>query len=212
MLNDYIKYLNGDLNETINHVKPDPPGASEIYRPKSYKDEFTKIMNDAYIKAKKDSSDEMIKVLKERYIGKLISTYDNNGRQKILMVNDVIEGKSGNDYYPILFEDDKKQLRYCWDHDNRSNIYRVDKFLDSFEEYYIDQLIMFQGRPVKGGQESRYIKHIIKIGIHNGAAQDSIIVEADDKTQQLLNHTQPIKILDMKLKELDPFGEENWDR
>jgi len=212
MLKDYFKYLKGDLNESTSHVKPDPPGASAIYKPKSYKEEFSKISEEALAKAKQEASLEMIKQLKDSYLGKLISTYDQNGRQKILMVNDVIEGKAGSDYYPILFEDDKKQVRYLWEHDNRSNIYRVDRFLEYFEEYYIDQLIMFQGKPVKGGQEARYIKHVLRIGIHNGTAQDSLIIESEDKTQQLLNHTQPIKILDMKLKELDPYGEENWDQ
>ena len=55
------------------------------------------------------------------------------------------------------------------------------------------------------------MKEVVKIGIHTGQAQDYLIVECDDKTTQLLYHNEPIKLIDPKMKILDPYGEENWD-
>ena len=45
-----------------------------------------------------------------------------------------------------------------------------------------------------------------------GTTTDDLYLSCDDKTSQLLIHTIPIKILDMKLKTLDPYGEENWEQ
>ena len=241
MLKNYSKYLNDDvLNE--NHVKPDPAGSKKLYDTKSYSTEFSKTLTntvaestseidkklavmkkevaalekskiDAAEKAKKSAVEIMVEKLKKDLVGKLICLYDENSRQKIIDIGDVIVGNKGTEYYPVFVDadDDKKKIRYYWENDGKSKLFNAGKFLEFFEEYYLDQLLMFQGRPVKGGEQMKYLKHVVRIGVHNGTTQDFIIVESDDKTSQLLVHNQPIKILDMRLKELDPHGEENWD-
>lgn len=208
---DKYKYLNMDkLKENVNFTKPDPKGSKDIYASKSYKTEFDKILNEAMAKVKKEAAEVMAKKLKSDLQGKLISMYDENGKQKILEVNDVIVENKGIEHYPVIVEDDKKKIKYAWEKDASSKISDLGKFLDFFEKHYLNQYISFQGKPLKGGSEMRYRKHVVRIGI-NESSQDFLIVECDDKTSQILLHTQPIKIMDMKLKEIDPHGEENWE-
>ena len=232
MLNKYSKYLNSEILKE-NHVKPDPPGVKKLYDTKTYHNDFSKIfnnpaeklkreadaaiakiqkdMNDAIAKAKKGSVEIMVEQLKKELDGQLICIFDENGRQKILQVNDVTIGNKGNDYWPVLVEDDGRKFRYNWENDSKSRIFNIGRFLNFFDENYLDQLLQFTGKPLKGGDKMKYVKHVIRIGIHNGGSQDYLITESEDKTQQLLFHQEPIKILDMRLKELDPYGEENWD-
>jgi hypothetical protein len=56
------------------------------------------------------------------------------------------------------------------------------------------------------------IKQPKDFGVHNGTTQDFIILSCDDGTSVLLAHTRDIKIMDEKIKTLDPYGEENWDK
>ncbi len=239
MLKKYNSYLNLEvLNEDM--IKPDPPGVKKIYDTKSFYNEFHNVLNDttnkntrdidknlaelkkkmselekekkvAVEKAKKDSAEIMVEELKKSINGKIIGVMDENGRQKILEVNDVILGNNKGDYYPVIFEDKERKVKYSWQDEGKAKLFDVGKFLDFFEEHFIDQLLTYQGKPIKGGDQIKYTKHVVRIGVHNGTTQDFIIVECDDKTSQLLVHTQPIKIMDMRLKTLDPYGEENWE-
>jgi hypothetical protein len=209
MLKKYSKYLNSDvLNES--HIKPDPDGYINILKPISYNKIFMEKSNELLAKAKKETTDYIIFKLKEDFIGKLISLHEN-GKQRIIDVKDIIIGNKGIEYYPVLIdsEDEKKKIKYEWEKDVK--IFNIGNFLDFFEENFIDEYIMFLGRPVKGGESKKYNKIIKRIGVHNGVSQDFLIVECDDNTTLLLFHDQPIKILDKKLKEIDPYGEENWD-
>jgi len=232
LLTKYYKYVNDEIL-TESNVKPDPPGYKEATTSLNYRDKFNKIINDIQGKAKKitadiqtkatkeideilekskkDISDLIIKQLEEDLKGRLICMTDDNGRQRILRVNKVSEVKSGGNYYPLIIESDDKKIKYNWDNDAKSRIFKMDAFLEYFEEHFLDQLVAFQGKPTKGGQEARYIKHIMRIGIYGGTNQDNAIVETDDGTQLLLMHQHPIKIMDMRLKHLDPYGEENWE-
>lgn len=240
MLKTYNKYLDHEIvNE--NHILPDPPGASKINNGKNYSAEFQKTLNtnitentkdfdkkiadlknqvkalekakvEATEKAKSKAAEDMVEQLKKDLKGKIVGLSDPNGRQKILEVNDVEVGKSNGEYYPVIVEDKDRKVRYNWEAgDNRAKIFDIGAFLEFFEEHYLDKLLMFQGRPIKGGDQIRYIKHVVRIGVHNGTTQDFLIVESDDKTSQLLIHGQPIKIMDMKIKQLDPYGEEDWE-
>lgn len=231
------KYSNFNLNEATL-IKPDPPGVRDIYATKSYSAECVKIQRDtisaktkdieqkifetdtllaqlkrsktiATEEAKKDAAELMVKSLEAQLKGKVICLLDENERQKILTVEKVILDKKGNEYFPLIIEDDDHKIRYNWINEQRSKIFDLSKFLDFFETHYIDNLLSFTGRPVNGGKNTIYQKHIVRIGIHDGDVQDSLIVDNDDGTQELLEHTAPIKILDMKLKTLDPYGEED---
>jgi hypothetical protein len=243
MLKTYNKYLDLEVvNET--HILTDPPGANKLLNSKTYSAEFSTILNtnitkntdgfdkkindlknqvkalekakvEVTEKSKSDAAEVMVEKLKKDLKGKIIGIQDTQGRQKILEVNDVEVGKSNCEYYPVIVDDKDRKIRYSWESkDNKAKIFDIGFFLEFFEEHYIDKLLMFQGRPIKGGggDQIRYIKHVVRIGVHNGTTQDFLIVENDDKTSQLLIHGQPIKIMDMKLKELDPYGEENWDQ
>jgi hypothetical protein len=201
------------LNEKIEYIKPDPPGVRVIYDQKSYNGEFNAILTAAMTKVKKEASEIMASKLKEDLSGKIISVIDENNRQKILEVNDVVVGNKGNEYYPVLVEDKDRKVRFNWENEPKSKIFNIGRFLDFFEEHYLDKLLIFQGRPTKGGGDKRrYVKHIQRIGVENGTAQDFLIIRDDKNVEYLLLHDQPIKIMDMKLKELDPYGEENWDK
>jgi len=211
MLEKYDKFLNFEvLSES--HVKPDPRGSKAIYDTKSYTKEFNTVYQDEVSKAKKNAVEVMVEKLKDELLNKLISVMDENGRQKILDVGDVIIGNKDGDYYPVIQDsDNEKKVRYTWENNDKSKIFDVGKFLDFFEKYYSNQYLAFQGKSLKGGDNKKFVKHVLRIGVHNGTAQDFLIVECDDKTSYLLSHTQPIKIYDIKLKELDPYGEENWE-
>lgn len=210
MLNKYNKHLNLDvLNEEV--ILPDPPGLGKLYDTKSYHPAFQKLMLDAVAKAKKTAAEEMAEQLKKDWVGKIVAVSDENGRQRIVEVNDTTVANVGSEFYPYFVEDKDRKIRYYWENDGRSRIFDLSKFLDFFEEHYLDKLLSFQGRPVRGGDVMKYTKHVVKFGIHNGTGQDFVMVEADDGTSQLLMHNQPIKILDMKLKKIDPYGEENWE-
>jgi hypothetical protein len=210
MLIKYNKYLNSEIL-TESHMKPDPPGVKAIQEVKSYRNEFNNIMREVLSKAKKEATDKMVETLREEWIGKIVSMHDENGRQKILEVNEIHSASKGDDYYPLIVEDKDRKFRFYWEDEAKSRLFDVGRFLKFFEEHYIDQYIMFHGKPVKGGDSIKYTKHVLRIGVHNGTTQDFLIVESDDKTSQLLIHNQPIKIMDQKLKILDPYGEENWD-
>jgi hypothetical protein len=210
LLTKYYKYVNDEIL-TESHVKPDPPGYKDAMAPLNYRDKFSKISNDSQEKARKLAMEEMIKVLDAEIKGRLICMIDDNGRQRIIKANKISEARSGGDYFPLIVESDDKKIKYQWQSDSRCRIYMMDTFLEYFEEHFLDQLIAFQGKPVKGGQETRYIKHVTRIGIYGGMNQDNIIVESEDGSQLLLMQQHPIKILDMKLKNLDPYGEENWE-
>lgn len=205
--NEFSKTLNTTIAENTNDID------KKLSAIKKEVAALEKAKIAAAEKAKKDATETMVEKLKNDLSGKIISIFYENSRQKIIEVGDVIVGNKGSEYYPVLVDaDDKnKKIRYQWENDSKSKIFDIGNFLEFFEEHYIDQLLMFQGRPVKDGEQMKYLKHVIRIGVHNGTTQDFIIVESDDKTSQLLVHNQPIKILDMRLKELDPHGEENWD-
>lgn len=207
------KYENIDL-EVLNEnfVKPDPKGAKQAYDNKSYNAEFAKILTDAMAKIKKETTTIMVEKLKKELKGKYISMTDEKSKQRIVDVNDVVIGNKSEDYYPVVEDSDGRKFRYSWENQAISNIFDVGKFLDFFEIHYLDQLLTFWGKPLKGGgAETKNVKHIVRIGVNNGSAQDFIIVESDDKKSYILSHTKPIKIMDMKLKELDPYGEEDWE-
>lgn len=234
MLNKYSKFK---LNEATL-IKPDPPGSREIYVTKSYRADCTKINNDIIIektkdlekkiaeanvilqglqrakieaieKSKKESAESMAKILEKQLKDKIICVLDDNGKQKILTVDSVSVEKKGTEYFPLIKEDNDHKIIYDWTNEAKSKIFDLSRFLDFFEKYYMGNLLSFTGKPLNNGQPSVYQKHIIRIGIHDGDAQDSLIVDNDDGTQELLVHTNPIKILDMKLKTLDPYGEED---
>jgi len=210
MLTAYNKYLNDEiLNET--HVKPDPPGAKAIYNTMSFKNDFDAIQKKAIEEARKNAAVDMAKKFKDNLKGAHISVKDENGRNKILFVNDVAVEKAGDNYILIIIEDKDKKVKYYWFDNNISKIFRIDKFLQFFEKNYLGQLILFQGKPVKGGNEMRYTKEVTRIGTHEGPRDDNVIVLSDDDTQQFLMFEKPIKILDKKVKALDPYGEENWE-
>lgn len=207
LLTKYYKYVNDEIL-TESNVKPDPPGYKDVCSPMNYKEKFTKIVSELMDKANKESLEIIIKSMQEDLKGKLICmTDDANGKQRILKANK-IEAHGGR---PRIVENDNRKFVYNWDNDAKSKIFKMDDFLEYFEEHFLDQFISFQGKPTKGGQEAKYIKHIIRIGIYGGTNQDNIVVETDEGTQLLLLHQHPIKILDKKLKQLDPYGEENWD-
>lgn len=212
MLKEYKEYMNLEpINEEV--IKPDPPGANEIYNSKSYNDEFSKILNDAMAKVKEEATINMAKKLENDWKGKIISFEDNSGKQKIVEVVNVIVENKGQDYYPVIVEDKDRKFRFGWENGGkRSTIHDVGKFLDFFEKYYLGNLLMFQGKPLKGGGDfNKMIKTPIRIGKTFGSSQDFIIMECDDDTTVFLQHTAKIKIMDEKIKTLDPYGEENWD-
>ena len=175
------------------------------------KAEMDKIIDAATIKYNKEVTEEMVNRLKKDLLHRQICIIDEKGSQKILDVNDVILGEKGTISFPVLVENNDTKYRYCWENEGKSKIFFVDKFLEYFEEHYLNQFIVYKGKPMKGGNQKKYIKQVTEIGIYNGETQDYIAVEADDKSQQLLIHTEPIKIMDSRLKTLDPYGEENWE-
>ncbi len=202
------------LNES-KYVLPDPPGSKEIYKTNvENRTKFNNIYTEAINKAKRDAVDIMIENLKKDLIEKTISIQDENGRQKILEVSDVVRGTSGGDFYPVIVEIDengtKKSVRYYWESE-RGAIFQIDRYLNFFEKNYLGKLLSFAGKPVKGGDIIQYVKTIVRIGIYNGAVSDNILVEDDEGKQRILMFTQPIKIMDEKVKEIDPYAEENWD-
>lgn len=215
MLKNYSKYSNIEiLNESF--IKPDPAGIKKLYDSKSYYAEFNKIHNEALSKVKEQSATLMTAKLKEDLVGKIICLLDETGKQKILEVGDVILGNKGQDYYPVIKEADDgdkgRTIRYMWESEPKSKIFDMGRFLDFFETHYLDQLIMYNGKSTKGGELIKYVKTVVQIGIMNSALQDFITVVCDDETSQLLIHTDPIKLMDKKVKEIDPYGEENWDQ
>lgn len=213
MLNNYKKYLNNDLlKESI--IKPDPIGTKEIYTNKSYYKEFNNIFNNLLLKIKEDSSIIMVNILKSEILGKIILIHDSANRQKILTVTDVIVGKKDSEYYPVIMDNDEnnKSVRYCWEDNIKSNIFDIGRFLDFFEKNYLNEIISFSGKSINGGNKTKYIKNVTRIGILKSKIQDYLVVECDDKNNLILLHNEPIKIMDKRIKEIDPYAEENWDQ
>lgn len=210
MLNKYREYLDLDI---IKEVKshPDPPDMKSVYRTMSFHGELSRLIDEEVRNAKKYAMEKAIKVLEEKLKGMVICINDENGRQKILEVNGVELGHKSGDYYPVLVEDSSKKVRYNWENSGRSQIFDIAKFLTYFEKHFNDRFLAMQAKSINGGDIQRYVKHVISIGVYTGDTQDYVMVNNDDGTSLFLMHSQPIKILDMELKQLDPYGEENWE-
>ena len=217
MLKKYFSYLNEEASGIDHLIKPDPKGHKDAMNDKiNFKTEFTTKMNEEMkkvkefeAKVKRETSEEFIDVLKKALMGRTILLQNETGN-KILKVNDVIMGNTGTDHYPIIIQNEKLKSRYIYEDTNKSNIQFVDTYLKFFEDHYLGEYIKFTGKSVKTGSDAQYTRHIIRIGIQHGT-RDQIVVEDQEGVRYQLNLSGAIKIYDQKLKELDPYGEENWE-
>lgn len=212
MLKKYFKYIK-ESNDSTSMVKPDPSGLNEVLNSRiSYKSKYISKLNEGIMKVKKDVCESMIETLKKDLIGRLVLTKNEKGDLKILDVKNVIVEKHGDDFYPIIIENKDKKSIYIYDSDEKSRIFFLDDFMTFFEDNFLNKLLCFNGKSINGRKEMRFTKYITGIGFNqmkNGS--DQLLIEDDNGNKYILYHTKPIKILDMRVKELDPYGEENWE-
>lgn len=209
MLKKYFTYIKESVISNI--IKPDPSGLNKILNnQKTYRGEFQNKFNIAYKKIRKEISEIMIETMKKDLVGRLISIKNVKGCTKIIDVKDIILGNDGDEFYPVIFENDNKKCRYLYENNDRSTIFFLDDFMTFFKNNYLNNILVFNGKSMKG-IETRFTKHIIDISYNQINENDQVLVEDDKKNKYVLYYTLPIKILDMRVKELDPYGEENWE-
>jgi hypothetical protein len=218
MLKKYFSYLNEEASAIDHLIKPDPKGHKDAMNDVvNFKTEFSTKMatemqkvKEFEAKIKRELSEEFIDVLKKALMGRTILVQNEQGYNKILKVNNVVMGNTGADHYPVIIQNEKLKSRYVYEDTNKAKIQFVDTYLRFFEDHYLGEYIKFTGKSVKTGSEAQYTRHIIRIGIQHGT-RDQIVVEDQDGVRYQLNLSGAIKIYDQKLKELDPYGEENWE-
>jgi len=204
-----------------NHLLPDPKGLKDIYAIKAYHKEISALVNAAIDRARVEALTTIVEKVKAELIGQLICILDENNKQKIIFVNNVIIDKKEKDKTDAIFlveeyeDKDSKQkerkVRFAYEVSKNGDVFNIGNFLDFFEEHFMGKYIQFSGKSVTGGGDVKFRKQVIKIGISNDISQDYILVECDDNTRAFLYHDQPIKLLEQFLKELDPYSEEDWD-
>jgi len=211
MLNtSYTTYM----KESIKHlVKPSPKGAKTCKNDNiDYQKAFANRMQEELTKVRKAITEEFVEIMKKELIGRTILMRNEKGHVKILKVSDVVIDKMNGVFYPLIKQDDKITCWYMYDAGaDRSKITFIDTFLKFFEEHYLDEYIGFQGRSIKSGFEGKFTRHIVRIGIQR-SLRDSILVEDDTGARYQLAYESDIKVYDEKLKDLDPYGEEDWEK
>ena len=210
MLKRYFNYIK---EAAVNLILPDPPGANKILNNyKSYKNEYSGRLQESYKKIREDVTKTMVDVLKKDLLDRTVSILNERGYHKIIYVKDIIMTQSGQESFIFLVESDKMKCKYLIDNDNKSKIFFVDDYVKFFKDNYLNNVISFQGISEKGN-DMKFTKHIVKIGIKNsvGNAKDSLIVVDDEGFKYSINYYLPIKLYDIRVKELDPYGEENWE-
>lgn len=211
------KDIKNKLNE--GHLLPDPKGLKEATATKSYHKEINDLVTKAIEKARKEALTNVLDKLKAELTDKLICIIDENSKQKIVYVSDIIIEKNGNENAIFIVEkneDDKgdkqeRKIRFAYENPKSGNVFDMGKFLEFFEEHFMGKFIQFSGKPAAGGSEGKFRKEVVQIGLSNDRNQDYIIVECDDNTRLLLYHASPISLIEEFLKELDPYSEEDWD-
>jgi len=207
------------LNESS--FLPDPQGIKNIYSSKSYHKEINNFVSQAIEKAKIDALQTVLIKFKSELVEKLISILDEKGKQKIIYVNDVIIDKDINGKDDCIFlienyEDEKekvqeRKIKFEYSNPKTANVVDIGRFLDFFENNYIDKYVQFTGKSITGGPEMLFRKQVVKIGISNDASQDYVLVGCDDNTKIFLIYDKPMKLIKPAIKGLDPFSEESWE-
>lgn len=214
MLKKYFNYIKEAVSSisTPPIIKPDPKGYSKILNDrKSYKNEYLGRIKTAMEKVTKDVAETMIETIKEDITGRLIAVKNDQGYTKIIHVKEITITQSNNQYYPLIEENKDRKVRYVYDNDDKSRIFFMDTFLTFFEENYLNNVISFNGNSLKSGSDMKFTKHIVDIGIRHQLTSDQILVDDDKGNRYVFHWEQPIKLFDMRIKELDPYGEENWE-
>lgn len=211
MLKKYYPYLNEEASGIEHLAKPDPAGAAAARSDvANYRPTYTKMMTDALSGIKKGVTEKIVEDLKEKLMGRTVIITNESGNPKIIRVEDIVVGNTGEDYYPVLVQESKKvKSRYVYETDSKSKIVFIDTFLKFFEKNYLNEVIKFTGKTSRG-QEGTFTRQIIRIGIQRGT-RDQIMVQDNEDKKYEIYFNNPIKIYDKKLLELDPYGEENWD-
>lgn len=206
-----IKFKN-KINE--GYLLPNPEGYVDVNKPKSYHKEINDLITDAIEKAKKEALTSILDKIKKELINKLICIIDDSNRQKIIAVDDVVIEKNGKENFLFLVEKDssgERKIRFAYENPKGGEVFNMSRYLEFFEENFLDKYIQFTGKPLTGGNEGIYRKVVVALGVSDFRNNDYIIVECDDKTKLFLNHNLPINLIDSFLKELDPHSEEDWD-
>lgn len=198
------------IKEAIEPIKPDPPGLDKLYTLTSYKNDYERKMAEAMSKVKENVCISMIEIQKHELVGRTISIKNENGYDKIINVTDVKLGNKGGDFYPVIFESEEKKVRYMFEDEKKSMIFFIDEYIAFFKKYYAGNLLMFEGKIMGSDSNSRYTKKLTKIGIHKGQNKDEILALDSEGGKYILNVFKPFKIMDEKIHELDPWGEEDW--
>jgi hypothetical protein len=204
------------LNE--GHYLPDPKGLKDVTTAKSYYQEINDLVTQAIENAKREALKKVVEKIKNELIDRLICILDENNKQLIVYVSDVVIEKNGNSHNILLIEKDvddegsttERKIKFAYEN-HRCEVFYMDKYLSFFEENFLNKYIRFYGKPINGGTEALFTKEINLIGVRNERNQDHLIVECTDKTRLYLNHKMPIKLIEPFLKELDPYSEEDWD-
>lgn len=198
------------IKEMLEPIKPDPPGLDKLYTLTSYKNEYDKMFIEAMSKVKENVCKSVIETLKKELIGRTISMKNESGYDKIINVKDVKIGQKDNDFYPVIFENEEKKIRYILEDEKKSLIFFIDEYIAFFKKYYTGNLLMFEGKIMGSDINIKYTKKLIKIGIHKGKIKDEILCLDSEGGKYILNVFVPFKIMDEKIQELDPWGEEDW--
>jgi hypothetical protein len=198
------------IKEAIEPIMPDPPGLDKLYTLTTYKSEYDKRLAKAMSKVKENVCSSMIDTLKQELVGRTISLKNENGYDKIINVTDVKMGNKGLEFYPVIFETEEKKVRYVFEDEKKSMIFFIDEYIAFFKKFYAGNLLIFEGKVMGSDSNARYTKKLIKMGIHKGQNKDEVLALDNEGGKYILNVFKPFKILDEKIHELDPWGEEDW--
>ena len=159
----------------------------------------------------------MVKSLKEKLIGKLlffkISEENGEFRNATVRMRKIVDVKSDNTLSDsnIIFVDENGNEMNIYNTINSHTYYEVDPF--------IDELKKFIGKDVKFKKTRKFqkdievttsVKDIIIIEDKESKDDQFAIISEKDEIVPLPTFTD-INTLDIRISEIDPYGEEDWN-